>query len=360
MLKDRLNAVTGQLRQTDEQLALLMAAVQQKASVASAGSTTAVGPAGTSAKRESAASGGDHHAGAQGQSPPTPDGSPALDRAPSATLRRKRSLSRVTSELVRVPDHVQQQPTDAVPSEEEIMSPRKWEALANSLAPSNRQEAAMMRSASSMLRRLQSSRSSRMLSSRAPSSRGGLVQLHLLGRARQGGLGLSLPRAELLLRLRRIATVARRAAEEEVAPVLVHLVRPRVHLHRREALRDRLRLHVLSCDDAEERLVLVAGLQPGNELADGWHGYQHYQAVTLGGDWAFKTGRYLKYPYGNTPVPLIVPEGATTGAGVPHQHLLVSVAQAMGLSIDHVGLESRSTPTGAVVDFRGPLKEMFA
>ena len=120
------------------------------------------------------------------------------------------------------------------------------------------------------------------------------------------------------------------------------------------------RLEAIPAADGQGSLMDHTLIVWGNELADGWHGYQHYQAVTLGGDWAFKTGRYLKYPYGNTPVPLIVPEGATTGAGVPHQHLLVSVAQAMGLAVDHVGLESRSTPTGAVVDFRGPLKEMFA
>ena len=30
-----------------------------------------------------------------------------------------------------------------------------------------------------------------------------------------------------------------------------------------------------------------------SELGDGWHGYCHHCTVLIGGDWAFRTGRYL-------------------------------------------------------------------
>ena len=97
----------------------------------------------------------------------------------------------------------------------------------------------------------------------------------------------------------------------------------------------------------------------GSELADGWHGYRHYLPVILGGSWHFNSGRYLHKPH-TTPIELLVPPsvsatGWSQSSGLPHQHLLVSVAQAMGLAVDHVGLEHTQGQRGDKVNLRGPV-----
>ncbi len=100
----------------------------------------------------------------------------------------------------------------------------------------------------------------------------------------------------------------------------------------------------------------------GSELADGWHGYRHYNPVIIGGSWHFRTGRYLHWPH-ETPVQMLVPasvdpSGYSQVSGMPHQHLLVSAAQAMGLSIDHVGLEHVQGQSGELVKCDGPVPEL--
>ena len=97
----------------------------------------------------------------------------------------------------------------------------------------------------------------------------------------------------------------------------------------------------------------------GSELGDPWHGYWHYCPVIIGGDWHFKTGRYIYRPH-ETPIEILVPgsispSGYTQTSGLPHQHLLVSAAQAMGLSVDHVGIEQTQGQRGDYVDCRGPM-----
>jgi hypothetical protein len=100
----------------------------------------------------------------------------------------------------------------------------------------------------------------------------------------------------------------------------------------------------------------------GSELADGWHGYQHYCPVIIGGSWHFNTGRYLYWPH-ETPIEMLVPAAMSPGgyssvSGMPHQHLLVSVAQAMGLDLDHMGIEHVQGQTGQWVDCKGPLPDL--
>ncbi len=100
----------------------------------------------------------------------------------------------------------------------------------------------------------------------------------------------------------------------------------------------------------------------GSELADGWHGYRHYCPVVIGGSWHFKTGRYLYWPH-QTPSQVLVPASVSGGGyselcGLPHQRLLVSVAQAMGLATDHVGIEHVQSQTGHLIECSGPLAEM--
>jgi hypothetical protein len=98
----------------------------------------------------------------------------------------------------------------------------------------------------------------------------------------------------------------------------------------------------------------------GSELGDGWHGYRHYCPVLIGGSWAFKGGRYLYWPH-RTPIELLVPAmvsvgGRTRFSGLPHQKLLVSVARAMGLDVDHVGLEHVRGQRGDFIAVNGPLE----
>ncbi len=97
----------------------------------------------------------------------------------------------------------------------------------------------------------------------------------------------------------------------------------------------------------------------GSELANGWHGYQHYCPVILGGEWHFRAGRYVRWPH-ETPGKLLVPSsidasGYSATSGLPHQHLLVSVAQAMGLDVDVVGQSHLQGQDGDYIDTSGPL-----
>ncbi len=100
----------------------------------------------------------------------------------------------------------------------------------------------------------------------------------------------------------------------------------------------------------------------GSELCDGWHGYRHYCPVLIGGSWHFDTGRYLYWPH-TSPTQVLVPQSVSpTGysdfAGMPHQHLLVSVAQAMGIDTDRFGVDHVQGQTGHWVDCTGPLPEI--
>jgi hypothetical protein len=102
----------------------------------------------------------------------------------------------------------------------------------------------------------------------------------------------------------------------------------------------------------------------GSELGDGWHGYSHYCPVLIGGSWAFHTGRYMYWPH-DTPAEMRVPSQVLTGgttrlSGIPHQRLLVSVARAMGLEVDRVGLEHVRGQRGDFIDVTGPLDGLTA
>ena len=100
----------------------------------------------------------------------------------------------------------------------------------------------------------------------------------------------------------------------------------------------------------------------GSELADGWHGYRHWCPVIIGGDWHFRTGRYVHFPH-EKPVQILAhPDQASGGytetSGLPHQRMLVSVAQAMGLDTDHIGIESCQGQTGEHIECSGAIEEL--
>lgn len=77
-----------------------------------------------------------------------------------------------------------------------------------------------------------------------------------------------------------------------------------------------------------------------SELADGGHGHNQWPVVILGGGaQRFKGGRYLRFP---ETVPHPVTEGWNPGGfvGQPHQPLLTSLCQAMGMEVDSTGKQS--------------------
>ncbi|MCB9677671.1 MAG: DUF1552 domain-containing protein [Alphaproteobacteria bacterium] len=96
----------------------------------------------------------------------------------------------------------------------------------------------------------------------------------------------------------------------------------------------------------------------GNELGDGWHGYGRYSPVLIGGEWFFRTGRVVHWPWDSVPISVVTPYGQSAGAGIPHQRVLVSAARAMGLDVDHVGLASIDDDSGVPLDLRGTLQEL--
>ena len=70
----------------------------------------------------------------------------------------------------------------------------------------------------------------------------------------------------------------------------------------------------------------------------------------------------MHWPH-ETPIQILVPPsvdpgGYSTASGKPHQQLLVSVAQAMGLATDHVGLHHVQGQTGQFVYTTGPLPDL--
>ncbi len=98
----------------------------------------------------------------------------------------------------------------------------------------------------------------------------------------------------------------------------------------------------------------------GSENADGWHGYLDYCPLLIGGSWHFKTGRYMHWPH-ETPISLMsatAKSGYTERCGKPHQQMLVSVAQAMGVNTNKVGIARAQNKKGEWVNCSGPLPNL--
>ena len=95
----------------------------------------------------------------------------------------------------------------------------------------------------------------------------------------------------------------------------------------------------------------------GGELGNGWHAYDEYCCLTVGGGWHFDEGRYLHWPFGSTPVEMLSAEGGMRMSGLPHQHLLTDVVNAMGVGVDHVGVHTLQSKRGDRIDVTGGLPE---
>ena len=76
--------------------------------------------------------------------------------------------------------------------------------------------------------------------------------------------------------------------------------------------------------------------------------------MLIGGSWYFRTGHYHYWPHA-LPIELRTPAGMTEVSGLPHQHLLVSVAHAMGLTDNHIGTYLIQSQNGTMIDCAGPL-----
>jgi hypothetical protein len=94
-----------------------------------------------------------------------------------------------------------------------------------------------------------------------------------------------------------------------------------------------------------------------SELSDGGHGHDPLPVVILGGGNRFRTGRYLHYPRNTLTTTLADWVDDDELIGLPHNHLLVSVAQAMGVDTNVVGDATISPKKTTVpdIDLSGPL-----
>jgi hypothetical protein len=100
-----------------------------------------------------------------------------------------------------------------------------------------------------------------------------------------------------------------------------------------------------------------------SELADGGHGHNQWPVVLLGGGAKkFAGGRYLRFPE-TVPHP-ITPDWNPGGfVGQPHQPLLTSLCQAMGMPVDSTGLKSipcrAPDNTTVEVGLTGPMERLY-
>ncbi len=90
-----------------------------------------------------------------------------------------------------------------------------------------------------------------------------------------------------------------------------------------------------------------------DEISHGSHGHDQWPVILIGGfGGAVRTGRYIRLPRvrknpGINGMPYI---------GVPHNQLLVSIAQGMGMDIDHLGITEVSREER--ISLTGPLHEL--
>ena len=95
------------------------------------------------------------------------------------------------------------------------------------------------------------------------------------------------------------------------------------------------------------------------ELADSWHGMDRYPVVVAGGaNSGLQLGRYVHHAR-LTPFETVQPT-PTRLMGVPHNRLLVTVAQAMGLDIQQVGRARIDGWDGSTIDCTGALPMVLA
>ena len=96
-----------------------------------------------------------------------------------------------------------------------------------------------------------------------------------------------------------------------------------------------------------------------NEMADGTHNQDVYPMVLFGGaNVPLRWGRYLRFDVDGR-----VPLGSSTynaqrPSGMPHNRVLATLAQAMGLDVDVVG-DAEVAADGGTIDCRGALDQLL-
>ncbi len=99
-----------------------------------------------------------------------------------------------------------------------------------------------------------------------------------------------------------------------------------------------------------------------SELANGTHKYNLWPAVVAGGaGGALRMGRYLRFvPATKNANPNPGFAGVERVIGRPHNHLLTSLAQAVGADVDSVGETELFTTEGERIDLSGPIPELMS
>ena len=95
------------------------------------------------------------------------------------------------------------------------------------------------------------------------------------------------------------------------------------------------------------------------EVADGAHGFDRWPAVMAEAQ-GMQMGRYMYYPRDTPYAGWQWDLGTTTSMGVPHQKLLTTVCQSMGLDVNSMPVETIRGIGGATIDCRGALEGVFA
>lgn len=91
------------------------------------------------------------------------------------------------------------------------------------------------------------------------------------------------------------------------------------------------------------------------EQQDGEHGYQNVPYVLIGGCGGRRTGRYVRYAPRHT----LTRGERMRSYGPAHNRVLVTLAQAMGLSRDSVGMTECVDSAGRRADMTGALPELL-
>jgi hypothetical protein len=96
-----------------------------------------------------------------------------------------------------------------------------------------------------------------------------------------------------------------------------------------------------------------------NEMADGTHNQDVYPMVLFGGsNIPLRFGRYIRFEMsGKAPLGSNY-YNSQRPSGMPHNRVLATLAQAMGVGVDVVG-ESQIATDGGTIDCRGSLPELF-
>ena len=90
-----------------------------------------------------------------------------------------------------------------------------------------------------------------------------------------------------------------------------------------------------------------------SEMARPTHSFDRLPIVAAGG--GVRTGRYVHWA-SNTAAP---ENSSVDFLGLPHNHLLVSLAELFGVDVPSLGIESYAAWDGSTVDLRGGLAGLF-